>query len=335
MDMHEFRLTPEGTALFTCYPQPVQSDLTEIGGPSQGRVFESVIQEVDLRTGRLLMEWRSLDHIPVSESYRSLHDPYDYLHINSIDVAPDGNLLISGRDTWATYKLDRRTGEVIWRLGGKRSDYGLANGAQFAWQHDARHANHRTITVFDNGSDGRTNTEVESRAVVFELDSRSRKARLAGSYRHPRRRLLSTAMGSLQVLPGGNLVVGWGSQPYVSEFTADGTLALDVALTPGQQSYRSFRLPWNGTPAEAPAIVTRRDSRSDKRTLYASWNGATGVSSWQLSAGPSARRLAPVGVVRCRRFETAIPLGTTDGHAMVTALDSSGRPLASSGPVRL
>src|SRR5581483_5371910 len=115
-------------------------------------------------TGRLVMEWRSLDHVPVSESSRHMGDPYDYFHINSIDVAPDGDLLISARHTSTVYKLARRTGEVIWRLGGKRGDFDVAPDARFAWQHHVRQADARTFTVFDNGYDGMTRSHDESRA---------------------------------------------------------------------------------------------------------------------------------------------------------------------------
>src|SRR5438045_3357528 len=104
MDLHEFVLTPQGTALFTCYPETVRADLSSVGGPSDGQAREAIIQEVDVHSGRVRFEWRSLDHIPVTESYQSLAEPYDYLHANSIDVAPDGNLLVSARHTWALYK---------------------------------------------------------------------------------------------------------------------------------------------------------------------------------------------------------------------------------------
>ena len=110
MDLHALTLTPEGTALFTCYPETVQMDLSAIGGPRDTQVLESIIQEVDIASGRLLFEWRGLQHIPVTATHEPMSQPYDYLHINSIQALPDGNLLVSARHTWAVYKLDRRTG---------------------------------------------------------------------------------------------------------------------------------------------------------------------------------------------------------------------------------
>jgi hypothetical protein len=319
-DVHEFRLTPEGTALLTCYPETVQVDLSQIGGPRDGRVLESIIQEVDVRTGRLLMEWRGLDHIPVTESYRPPADPYDYLHVNSVDVAPDGNLIVSARHTWAIYKLDRRTGAVMWRLGGKRSDYTLGDGAQFAWQHHVRQPDERTITVFDNGSDGATNNSSQSRGLLLGVDTARRAVSLERSYRHPDR-LLSSSMGSVELLPDGRVLVGWGSQPYASEFTLDGQLVSDARMPKGDQSYRAYRLPWTGTPSGTPAIVARPDPLTGDAILYASWNGATEVRDWQVHAGPSPKDLRPTRVTRRRGFETTIPLERTRGLVAVSALD--------------
>jgi hypothetical protein len=334
MDVHELQLTPQGTALFTCYPRAAPMDLTAVGGPRNGRVLESIIQEVDLHSGRLLMEWRSLEHIAVSESYRSLEEPYDYLHVNSIDIAPDGHLLISGRHTWSLYKLNRRTGDVMWRLGGKRSDFAMGDGTQFSWQHDGRHVDSRTISVFDNGSDGPTKTESQSRGLVLNFDAGARKVCVQGAYHHPRR-LRADSMGSVQALAGGHVLIGWGDRPYASELTADGGLAVDAVLPTGQQSYRSFRLPWAGAPGDGPRVTARRDGAPGTSTLYVSWNGATDVARWRVSAGPRPHALSPVATAMRTGFETAIPLGVSGGHAMVTALDALGRSLASSGTVRL
>ena len=333
MDLHEFVLTPQGTALFTCYPETVRTDLSSVGGPSDGEAVEAIIQEVDVQSGRVLLEWRSLDHIPVSESYHSSGEPYDYMHANSIDLTPDGNLLVSARHTWALYKLDRRTGQVIWRLGGKRSDFRMESGSRFAWQHDARALSDRQITVFDTGA-GPQKTESQSRGIVLEVDAAGKTVRLARSYRHPRP-LLADALGSVQMLPDGRVLVGWGSQPYASEFAADGRLLADVELGSGHRSYRAYRYRWTARPTDAPALVTKRHHAKRAGMLYVSWNGATEVSHWAVSAGSSAAALRPVGVAPRRGFETAIPLAAGDGYARVTALDASGRRLAASAAVRL
>ncbi|MGB0097929.1 MAG: arylsulfotransferase family protein [Solirubrobacteraceae bacterium] len=333
MDVHEFRLTAEGTAIFSCFPRTVLMDLSEIGGPRAGRVLESIIQEIDLRSGRLLLEWRSLDHIPISDSYRPLEEPYDYLHLNSIDIAPDGDLLVSARHTWTLYKLDRHTGEVIWRLGGKRSDFAHGSGTRFSWQHDARYIARDTITVFDNGSDGPTKTESQSRALVLDVHTVGWTARVTAAYRHPSP-LVTVAMGSVQPLPNGNVLVGWGSQPHISEFTADGSAVSEAVLASGQQSYRAFRLPWKGSPTDVPAIAVHPDETTGNPTIYASWNGATDITHWQVHAGPDRNSLQPIQITARTGFETAITLGAQATYVAVTALDSTARRLASSRPLQ-
>ncbi len=329
IDLHEFQLTPQGTALFTCYPPIVHADLRSAGGSSDGHVYESVIQEVDVATGRLLLEWRSLEHIPVSESYLPVGDPFDYLHVNSIDVLPDGNLLISARNTWAVYKLDRHTGQVIWRLGGKRSDFAMGPHTRFAWQHDARQPVGDAITIFDDGSDGYSSAESQSRAIVLDVDTRRRRANLSHAYRHPHP-LLAFAMGSVQSLPGGHVLVGWGNDPVISEFGADATWLSDLRVPSPCQSYRGYRFRWTARPKGRPALAARRNRGSRATTLYASWNGATDVAWWRVHAGTRATHLRAIGIAARKGFETVIRLPAPAAYAAVTALDPSGHALATS-----
>jgi hypothetical protein len=335
VDLHEFTLTPEGTALVICYPVAVPADLSHLGGPRQGHVLESVIQEIDIASGRLVMEWRSLGHVALSESYTSPWGGFDYMHANSVEVTPDGHLLVSARHTCALYKLHRRTGKVLWRLGGKRSSFALGAAARFAWQHDARHPSPSIITLFDDG-EGPQRTEAQSRGLVLAVDARRRRVHLTRAYRHPRP-LLASAMGSMQLLPDGEVAIGWGTVPSISEFTAAGALVSDVRLPPGCQSYRGMRFAWTGTPTDRPALAAVRDPSTGGTTLYASWNGATQAVGWQVAVGTSAGAGAGGSgpVVARSGFETAIPLGTTSGYATVTAVGAFGQPLATSVPVRL
>ncbi len=251
MDLHEFTVTPQGTALFTCFPQVVQADLSSVGGSRRGQLYNPVFQEVDIRTGRLLLEWRGVDHIPLTDSYLPMAEPFDFLHINSINVAPDGHLLVSARHTWSMYKVDRQTGQVIWRLGGKRSDFGLDKAATFAWQHDAQQPAMGTMTVFDNGSEGSINTETRSRGLALNVDETGRTVKLAQEFIHPKP-LLAVAMGSVQTLPSGNMMVGWGTEPYVSDFTMTASSSAMPRCSPG-------------TSPTGPSACPGRASRSTPR----------------------------------------------------------------------
>jgi len=334
MDLHALTLTPEGSALFTCYPDTVQMDLSSIGGPRNSQVLESIIQEMDIASGRLLSEWRGLQHIPVSASCEPMGEPYDYLHVNSIQQLPDGNLLISARHTWALYKLDRRTGNVIWTLGGKRSQFQMGSGAQFAWQHDARQPSERVVTVFDNGTNGPIKTEPQSRGLVLDVDEQHRRVTVRGAYTSPQR-LSAGAMGSVEILAADRVLVGWGVASHTIEFAADGTPLLDIALPAGMYSYRGLWLPWQGNPHHRPAVAAERGRQRGTTTVYASWNGATEVTGWQVAVGSRHDRLRPVGIAKQRGFETVIPLRAQHRYASVTALDPVGRPLRRSPVIEL
>jgi hypothetical protein len=333
MDLHEFRLTPEGTALFTCFPETVTVDASSLGGPSDLPVRQSIVQELDVRTGRLLLEWRSLDHIHPSESYNPMGIPWDYLHANSVAVTDDGQLLISCRETWSLCKIDRRTGEVIWRLGGKRSDFAMGMDAQFAFQHHAQPLGN-TITVFDNASDGKHRHGSQSRGILLDVDETGRNARLARAFTH-KKPLTSGAEGSVQILPSGNVLVGWGFQGYTSEFTADGKLVTDAHFLSPTSSYRAYRMPWRARPHDRPAIAVASERATGRQTVYVSWNGATEVRGWRVHAGPEARQLRAVGVAPRRGFETAIPLGSASGHVAVSAVDAADAVLGTSRTVKL
>jgi hypothetical protein len=333
IDLHELTLTDRGTALFTCPPVTTPLDLSALGGSSGASVRESIFQEVDIATGRLVREWRSLGHIDPAESYRAPTDNFDYMHLNSIDVTPDGNLLISGRHTWTLYKLDRASGAVMWRLGGKRTQFAMGRDAQFAWQHDVRLPNTRTLTVFDNGDDGRTKTH-RTRGLELSVDERARRVALSGAYVRPRP-VDATAMGSARRLGDGHMAVGWGSAPYVTEFDASGAVLADLRIgtSSDQKSYRSLLQAWSGRPASIPALVVSRDRSSGRATAYVSWNGATEVTHWRIDAGPRHTDLRTVGVAPRRGFETAINLGTSQGYVAVIALDGHGHALARSSVV--
>src|SRR4028119_1028862 len=190
-------------------------DLSPYGGPADGLVLDGVVQEIDVESGEVLFEWHSLDHVAPGESYYSPPDVptnrFDYFHINSVDVDLDGNLLISARRTSAVYKVDRESGEVMWRLGGKRSDFEMGEGTDFAYQHDARRQADGTITLFDNY--GPKNEEDCSRAVVMEVDEEAMKASLVRDYFAPDGMPIADTQGNVQVLPDGNVFVGGGSEP--------------------------------------------------------------------------------------------------------------------------
>ena len=308
------------------------ADLSAAGGPSSGPVIGGVVQELALPSGRVLFEWRSLDEVDVDETHARWNGhPLDYFHVNSIDLTEDGGLLVSARNTWAVYKVSRATGRVVWRLGGRKSDFRMGRGTVFAWQHDARHMGSNRITIFDDGA--QPQVEPQSRGLVIELDGRRRTARLVRKYTHKPGRIVTRFMGNMQPLQNGNVLIGWGSEPYVTEFGPDGSIEFDARLPRGAQNYRALRFPWKGKPSLPPAVAYR--FAHGQGTLYASWNGATEVAAWRLETGPRPGRLSAGQAFPRRAFETAlaVPHGHLWGRAV--GLDAAGHVLGHSKTIRV
>jgi hypothetical protein len=331
-DEHEFTLTPQGSAYILAY-SPVQTNLSSAGGPASGLALEGVIQQIDIHTGLVMWEWHSLGNVELSESYSKLPDlasnPYDYFHINSLAIDGHGDLLISARNTWALYDIDGRTGTVLWRLGGKQSTFTLGAGVQFAYQHDATWLPGGEISLFDD--EGAPPVKPPSRGELIELDQQAKTATLAGQLVRASGPLSTTSQGDVQALPGGGFMVGWGGLPNLTEFNAGGEIIYDAQLPAGENSYRVYREPWSGQPLQPPAISAR--TTGSATAVYASWNGATTVDSWQLLTGSSPGHMMAVSTTPRSGFETTIPAPSA-AYVQVRALSASGKVLGSSTTVR-
>jgi hypothetical protein len=337
-DHHEFLISPQDTALVTIY-NAVPRDLSSVGGSKDSVAIQGIVQELDIHTGEVLFEWHSIDHVALEETYVTPEEDHypgiDYFHINSIDVDHDNNLLVSARETSAVYKIDRKSGEIIWRLGGKKSDFEMGEGTQFAFQHDARRLPDGNISIFNNGptvfENGVPEAVEESRGIVLQLDEQKMRASLVREYTHPDKQHADAA-GNMQVLPNGNVFVGWGRALAISEFSEDGQMLFDATLLRKNESYRAFRFPWRGQPLDRPACVAERASEGELR-VYVSWNGATEVESWEVLTGSRVERLKSLGSVPRDGFETAMVVRTLDPYVAVRAIHRSGRVLGTSKPV--
>ena len=328
-DLHEFLITPRGTAVLITYPV-VRTDLRRVKGRRRGLAVDSVIQEIDLDTGLVEFEWHSLGKIGLAETFSrpnpSPRAPFDYAHANSVSLDIDGDFLLSARNTWTIYKIDRETGSIRWRLGGKKSTFKLPAAARFAWQHDARRRSDGAITMFDN--EAFPPIRKFSRALALRLDHRAKTASVAGALTHPRK-LLTATQGNQQALPGGGALVGWGSQRYVTEFGPAGNVVFNAFLSLGFESYRAYRQPWVGRPLTRPKVAAA-DEPGPGTNVYSSWNGATEVASWEILAGSSGGSLRSVGSAPRRGFETKITVPGTPRFVVARAKDAAGRELSHS-----
>ena len=338
-DLHEFQLTPRGTALITA-AFPVVVNASAIGDSTHEVVLDSVVQEIDIPTGLVEFQWDSLDHVPLTAGYTRppnqpkkgkpakpnfAADPYDYFHVNSVAVDDDGNLLVSGRNTWAVYKVNRNTGTVMWTLGGKNSTFRFGRDASFAFQHDVRvrAAGDTLLSMFDDGA-GPPYVHSESRALELRLNLASRTATVL-SQLDLSPPVLSSFEGNEQEMPGGDDFVGWGEAPYFSQYGPKGNLIFEGRFVDANITYRAYRFSWNGTPATPPAVATSR--HGGKMTVYVSWNGATNVASWRVFAGSTPEAMPAVASAQKRGFETAIT-ARAHSYVYVQALDAKGHVLS-------
>jgi hypothetical protein len=254
-DGHEFLITPWNTALILAYTTAT-ANLTSIGGPADQAVIDGVVQEIDIKTGRVLFQWNSADHVPYSASEQPLPSspstPWDWFHINAVHLDSHGNLLIDARDTWATYDVNRFTGNVNWVLGGKDSTFTEqaapgqtldSAGEIFAWQHDPEALSDNLYTFFDDESSG-TPLLPYSRAVYVKLNFRTKVATLIQSDNQPEGQA-AAAEGNAQTTRGGDLFVGWGVLPFISEFSPGGQLLWNAEFPTGVNTYRAYLLPWS------------------------------------------------------------------------------------------
>ncbi|MGW7363143.1 arylsulfotransferase family protein [Streptomyces sp. NPDC054841] len=347
-DEHEFLLTRRGTALFIA-SKAVPMDLTPYGGPKDGAILDSEIQEVDLETGKLVFSWDLLDHLDPAESEVPASDAatsggvWDAYHLNSIDEGPRGELLVSVRNFWAIYDISKKSGKIRWQLGGKKSDFTFGPNADFYWQHDARFRPGNRISMFDDGCcnqpDG--SPEQESHGLILDLDFDARRATAARTYYH-QPPLFSASQGNTQALPNGNEFIGWGQSSYYSEYAGAGNtenngsqnLLYDAQLPGSNISYRAFRNKWVGKPHYPPSAAARTDDGHN--VVYASWNGSTQTRAWRVLAGPDPDSLSVV-VRHAERtgFETAVPTDDPGPYFQVEALDEEGHVLRSSDVVTL
>ncbi|KAG4411521.1 hypothetical protein IFR04_015344 [Cadophora malorum] len=345
-DLHEFRITEQGTALFTVY-EIVQVDLSTLGKSSFGPIWDCLVQEIDIVTGELLFQWRAADHFAISDTYKEIGDhgepgrDFDWFHMNSIDKDPKGNYLVSSRYLHAITYINGTTGDIIWVLGGKKNMFeDMSNGhaTDFAYQHDARWSdNYTTITLFNNAVDDEHPRIAVTRGLRIKIDQEHMTAELVADYVNPHK-IRGISQGSFQTLPNDNAFMGYGNTAAFTEYSHNGTVLCDTHYGPesafgaGQvQSYRIYKYEWHGWPTSDPDVALVRDG-FERWNIFVSWNGATEVTEWILqgSENPNVNDEDWNDLARLERlaFETRFDLGGSYQRYMrVLGLDSSGRVL--------
>lgn len=350
-DMHEFKLVDDGkSALMTVYQQR-QFDMSPWNIKTGiGWIMESIFQEVDIETGRVLFEWRSLDHVDPSLSYTypdhtdtsgtglDPFSPWDYFHINSIDKNKDGDYLISSRHTSAVYKISGKDGSIVWRLHGQTPSFTNINFS-FSQQHDARwlfeNTTHTMLSLYNNGYNGYNKTHAHSSGMLILIDHTAKAALQLRDYLPPGKGLLSSSQGNMQVLPNRHVVMGWGNNAYVSEHDAHGNLLFwgYFSKDSGFMNYRAQKFEWDGIPTDAPALWTYSKSNEpySPMTFYASWNGATRLKSWRFYGSMNATGpYVLLGDIPRTGFEASYKDMNFYPWAHAEAVDAQGKTLGKS-----
>jgi hypothetical protein len=333
-DLHEFRLTPEGTAWIDIF-DPIDMNLSSYGGRSDGVLTDSVVEEVDVKTGLVMWQWHALGHIPISESHNPAPKasyPWDYVHINSISPGNDGDVLLSSRNTWTLYDVDIDGGGVRWRLGGAHSSFKLGPGTRTYWQHDAEFQPGGLISVFDNGSD--PPKEKQSRGLILDPNLSSHTVTLVKQFVNPTKTLLASSQGNTLSLPGGNWLMGYGGLPNFTEYDSAGHVLLDGTLGKNVQDFRTYLFPWSGQPTSAPSVLAAPGA-GGTIAVSVSWNGATQVASWRVLAGASTGALTPVATAaKAVAFQTTIAAPSAGPYVAVQALNAAGAVIGTSATIK-
>jgi Arylsulfotransferase (ASST) len=332
MDLHEFDVEPDGVAFFTFY-EPEYVNASSTGNARHSFVVDAGFQEVDVRTGLVMFEWHAMGHVPMSDSHTAVpsgaNKMWDWFHINSIDIEPDQNIVISSRGTWAVYELDHNTGKINWSLGGRASSFRLGPGVRFAWQHDATLLPDGTVQLFDNEDD--PEVESRSRGEDVALNFTTHTATLVHQYISPDRKVLANSQGSVQALSNGDHFVGWGAIGLVSEFSPSGGLTFEMSLPGHMDSYRAYRFPWSAVGQGAPTVAATSSGAGTK--VWASWNGDTEVTQWIVLGGATGATPTPLGTFPRTGFETRMQVSGDPQRLLVRGLDSTGATVGQSATI--
>jgi hypothetical protein len=333
-DLHDFHLVGDHAALLTVF-RTIHCDLSSVDGPKDAALTDTSFQEIDVKTGLVRREWTSADHIALSESYASAAKsstewPFDFFHLNTIDPRGDGTTLISSRNTSALWLINDKTGQAIEKIGGKKSSVKIETGSETAYQHDAMTLPNGDISIFDNG--GSPWVHEQTRGAIVEVSGG--KDRLVQELRHPSP-LKANSQGNVQQMSNGNWFMGWGQEPYFSEFSSSGQLIYDAHMwaQPTKyetESYRTYKFQWKATPYWPPSLAAHKSGGGVE--AWASWNGATEVASWRLLGGSSASQLSPIGNASSGGFETTLH-GQAEPYLAVQALNSAGEVIGNSKPI--
>lgn len=352
MNMHEFTTVEDGTkALYLTVTPKKASEEFSAAIDYEGKCWAQYdgFVELDTETWEPTFLWNAYGHIGLDESFVTQDSPeercdggkpWDFLHFNSIDKFANGDYLLSGRRSNALYRISRKDNSIVWRLGGRKSDFDLKDGLMFSGQHSAKiyeeNGKHLLISFLDNayGPGDPQTTNDASRGLLLSLDTKAMTAELVQEFKHPQHGY-AEGQGNLQWLPDGHAWISWRDKALQTEHAADGTLLMEASFKAGVRTYRSFKSYWVGRPSSPPdvrsaAVQSKDGTRSTIVSM--SWNGATEVEEWNVyktdSVGGHKKLVANVPR---NGFETGVWIDGYIPNIVVEAINYAGTALGESG----
>ena len=350
-NQHDFNIVDNGTRALVMTTQAKRASRKvshAVGYKGKCKAAFDGFEEYDLATGERTHDWTSFERIGLDESYyntdntiesRCDQKPWDFMHGNSIDKFPDGDYLLSARHTNTVYKVSGKDGSIVWRLGGRRSDFQFDD--KFSGQHHCRvqsqNETHTILTIMDNAiSDNTPETSGPySRGLLVSLrtDQSPMTAEVLSKYEHPRGDY-AHGRGSFQILPNGNAFLGWTQFSMHSEHKANGEVIMEAIMKPELKSYRSYKYQWVGHPTAPPdvySIATNGHHGSTSTAVYVSWNGATEVATWNLyKSTPDGEASDLVATTPRRGFETTLVYDGFADYVVAEAVAHNGTALGKS-----
>ena len=272
-----------------------------------------------------------------------------FSHANSVDKTPDGDFVFSARHCDTIFKISHKDGSVVWRLGGKQSDFEMDTDVKFTRQHNIRsrgqNETHTLISILDNakGEDSRSPSHDFSRGLLIALrtDVTPMTASLVGSYDQPRGGY-AQRRGNMQVMDNGNVFMAWSERALQSEHSPDGQLLMEAIFAVDWfGSYRNYKFPFVGRPKSNPdtkALAYMQDENRENNPVtkvWVSWNGDTEVKTWKLSGSTgSADKMVEIESADRKGFETSFEHKTYYKYVSLKGLDKDGKVLAETGAIK-
>jgi hypothetical protein len=282
-DDHECTVLENGH-YFVIFNDEHQIDMSQIvpGGDPNAWVLENNVAEMDANDNPIFI-WRGLDHFNIADAiHEDLTQHYiDFCHMNTIEIDNDGHILISSRHLSEITKINRQTGDIIWRLGGVNNQFNWVNDSyQISYQHDIRVLPNGNYTLFDNGN---YHQPQFSRALELDLDTQNMTATKVFEYRENPDNYAKW-MGSTQRVPNGNTIINWAEPwlPKLTEVRPDGSKAFEMNFVEDHHAYRTHRSPWIGKAAVPYLII---EPYSDRITLIFNKFGDPDVDHYNVYGG--------------------------------------------------